>query len=170
MYRRPRLLPLLLLFSLLTGLLFCTCALADPVSGRVSWVYDGDTILVDGVGKVRLLGIDTPEKEASPRDAYYQKQEGVAPVTLRRIAREALSFNRQESQNRRVRLEFDSEKTDSYGRTLAYVILPDGRSLNRLLLERGLAAVYRRFDFRHKADYLQAEKSARDRQLGLWHK
>lgn len=159
-----------LLLSLLIGLLFCASVCAETRSGKVSWIYDGDTIRVEGIGKVRLIGIDTPEKEASSRDAYYLRHDGVAPATLRKIARQALSFNLQQAKNRQVRLEFDHEKTDSYGRTLAYVILPDGRSLNRLLLEQGLAAVYRRFDFRYKADFLAAEKSARDQQLGLWHK
>ncbi len=156
--------------TLLLLLLFFGNAAAETRSGRVSWVYDGDTLKVEGVGKVRLLGIDTPEKEASPRDDYYRRHERIAPDRLRRIAAQALNFNRQQLKNRSVRLEFDHEQRDSYGRTLAYVFLPDGRMLNRLLLAQGLAAVYRRFDFRYKADFLRAEQSARDRRLGLWHK
>ena len=159
-----RLIPVLLL------LLFCSSALAETRSGNVSWVYDGDTIKVDGIGKVRLIGIDAPEKKASLRDDYYQRHDQIDPRTLRNIAQQAFKFNIREVKNRKVKLEFDHERTDSYGRTLAYVILPNGRMLNQLLLEKGLAAVYRRFDFQHKSEFLRAEKSARDQQLGLWHK
>ncbi len=158
------------LFPLLLFLLFSSSAFAESRSGNVSWIYDGDTIKVDGIGKVRLIGIDAPEKEASPRDDYYQRHDQIDPATLRKIAQQAFNFNIETVKNRRVKLEFDHEKTDRYGRTLAYVILPNGHTLNQLLLEKGFAAVYRRFDFQRKHDFLLAEKSARDRQQGLWHK
>ena len=170
MFRRSLPLLIYLPIALLACLLFCSTALAETRSGKVSWIYDGDTIKVDGIGKVRLIGIDSPEKNDSERDAYYLRQQQIKRKTLRQIARQAFSFNIQQVNNRRVTLEFDQERTDNYGRTLAYVILPDGRMLNRLLLEKGFASVYRRFDFRHKPEFLRIEKSARDQQLGLWHK
>ena len=156
------------MFWLLLFLLLAGSASAETVTANVSWIYDGDTIKVDGVGKVRLIGIDSPEKKASSRDDYYLRHK-IEPATLRAIATKALKFNIKTAKDRRVTLKFDREKTDSYNRTLAYVFLPDGRMLNRLLVEKGLAAVYRRFDFRHKQDFLKAEKTARDRRLGLWH-
>ena len=153
---------------LLFCLLICSNAAAALISGNVSWIYDGDTIKVDGVGKVRLIGIDSPERKDSPRDAYYLRHDNIAPDKLRQVGQMALKFNIEQVKSRRVRLEFDHEKTDSYGRTLAYVFLPDGRLLNHLLLKNGLAAVYRRFNFKRKDDFLKAEKFARDQRLGLW--
>jgi micrococcal nuclease len=158
------------LVALLLVLVCSTSPIAAPLSGLVSWVYDGDTLKVEGIGKVRLIGIDAPEKTESPRDDYYLQQEKLTRATLRQTGKLAFDFNRREARNRRVRLEFDEQRIDSYGRTLAYVYLPDGRLLNQVLLQNGLAAVYRRFDFRLKAKFLQAEKSARARRLGLWHK
>lgn len=155
---------------LLLILFFCSSAVAETRNGKVSWIYDGDTIKVTGIGKVRLIGIDSPEKHNSARDNYYSRRYQIEPETLRLIAKQALKFNIDQVKNRRVRLEFDHEQTDTYGRTLAYVILPDGRMLNRMLLEKGLATVYRRFDFRYKKDFLKVESIARDRQLGLWNK
>ncbi|WP_020674959.1 thermonuclease family protein [Geopsychrobacter electrodiphilus] len=156
----------------LSLLLFCllcsTSALAETYRGNVSWIYDGDTIKVEGIGKIRLIGIDTPEKTDSPRDDYYLRQGRLKRETLRQIGHKAFEFNMHEVRNRRVKLEFDHQRTDTYGRTLAYVFLPDGRLLNQVLLNKGLAAVYRRFDFVRKADFLRAEQSARDRHLGLW--
>jgi micrococcal nuclease len=156
-----------LVFLLL--LLFGTGAEARQLQGKVLWIYDGDTLKVAGVGKVRLLGIDAPEHEDSPRDSYYLEQ-GIPRQNLRRVAREALRFNIAVVKGRTVRLQTDQEDRDRYGRLLAYVFLPDGRMLNRLLLDKGYAAVYRRFDFRLKEDFLRAEAEARRRHVGLWQK
>ncbi|WP_432822288.1 thermonuclease family protein [Trichloromonas sp.] len=157
---------LALFFTLALG-----CAEADQQgpTGTVSWIYDGDTLKVDGIGKVRLLGIDTPEKKDSSRDHYLQQQ-GVSSKVLRRMAKESLQFNIAEVKGKRVRLEFDGNRQDRHGRTLAYVYLPDGTLLNRLLIEKGYAVVYRRFDFRLKEDFLRAEAAARDRRAGVWQK
>jgi len=140
---------------------------AGELRGRVEWIYDGDTIKVARVGKVRLLGIDTPEREESDKDRFLIKLGGNGK-TLRRIAGEALRFNIATIKGKDVRLTLDHEKRDAYGRLLAYVTLPDGRLLNRLLLEKGYAVVYRRFDFRLKEDFLAAEAEARHRKVGLW--
>ncbi len=154
---------------LLVAITLAGCAEAEeaPVRGQVQWIYDGDTIKVAGIGKVRLIGIDTPEREDSDRDRFYRRWD-IPPKRLRRIASEVLQFNISRVKGKTVTLSFDQEKTDRFGRTLAYVALPDGRLLNRLLLEKGYATVYRRFDFRLKDDFLTAENIARNKQLGLW--
>ena len=158
------------LILLLLILLLFSSASAETLSGKVSWIYDGDTIKVDGVGKVRLIGIDTPEKKDSSRDDYYFRHDKIPSPVLRKIANQAFLFNKEQVKNRKVKLTFAKEKADSHGRTLAYVFLPDGRMLNQLLIEKGLASVYRRFNFEHKEDFLRAEQSARNQNLGLWHK
>jgi micrococcal nuclease len=155
--------------TLLLLLLVATGTEARQLQGKVLWIYDGDTLKVAKVGKVRLLGIDAPEHEDSPRDGYYIRQ-GIPRQRLRRIARKALRYNIETVKGRTVRLLTDHDERDRYGRLLAYVVLPDGRMLNRLLLEKGYAAVYRRFDFRLKQDFLRAEADARRRQVGLWQK
>jgi len=156
-------------FVLLIGLLFCSAlsAAAAEVRGRVSWIYDGDTVMVDGVGKVRLLGIDTPEKEASERDKTYRRL-GIASRQLRRGAKKATDFLIRNAKGQVVTLAYDRDRNDRYGRTLAYVTLADGRMLNRELLREGLACVYRRFDFRLKDDFLQVEAMAQGAGRGLW--
>ena len=141
---------------------------AAEYTGSVSWIYDGDTLRVDGVGKVRLLGIDTPESENSPRDTFYQKKFGIGAKRLRAVARHAKKYNIKNVKGLRIRLITDREKRDKYGRLLAYLYLPDGRLLNRILLERGMASVFRRYRFSHKDDFLAAEKKAHDAGIGLW--
>lgn len=145
----------------------CSEAAPDKVSGVVEWIYDGDTLKVAGVGKVRLIGIDTPEKDDSSRDRSFTRL-GVKPQQLRASGQAALRFNIAQVKGKTVRLRFDGPQKDRHNRTLAYVYLPDGRMLNRLLLEQGYAVVYRRFDFQHKDDFLRAEDAARGARIGLW--
>jgi len=135
-------------------------------SGRIEWVYDGDTIRVAHVGKVRLLGIDAPEHEDSDRDQYLLRR-GVTAATLRQTATAARLYL-QQWRGQTVRLQSPQARQDRYGRLLAYVYLPDGRLLNRGLIEAGLAVVYRRFDFELKADFIAAETRARQQGRGMW--
>ncbi|HAD03804.1 MAG TPA: thermonuclease [Desulfuromonas sp.] len=142
-------------------------AAAPPRLYSVTWVYDGDTIEVTGLGKVRLIGIDVPEETASARDDYFARQ-GIPDKVLRRTAKQALAYTIGRVKGNSVRLKFDSERRDRHGRILAYVYLLDGRFLNRLLLDEGLAVVYRRFDFRLKKEFLAAEAAAREGRKGMW--
>ena len=90
--------------------------------GLCTKVSDGDTITVEGVGKVRLVGVNTPEKGVKGADtsAYFVKK---------------LCLNRE------VSIDIDDSKhTDKYGRTLAVVIV-DGKNLNEMLLKEGLAEI-----------------------------
>lgn len=135
--------------------------------GIVSWVYDGDTIEVSPAGKVRLIGIDTPERQASRRDQYFIER-GISAERLRAIYHEAKQHNIRQVKGQKVTLKTDGDLRDRHGRLLAYVLLPDGRNLNRILIEKGLAVVYRKFSFSEKEDFLLAEEQARSNQVGLW--
>ena len=162
-----RLLSLLLCLSFALVLPVCAETLAPPLQGTVTWIYDGDTLKIDPIGKVRLIGIDTPERENSQRDQYLIKQ-GISAVRQRQIYQRAKEFNIEQAKGHKVTLSLDDSPRDRYGRLLAYVHLPDGRLLNRVLLEQGLAVVYRRFPFRLKEDFLTAEAEAKKNRLGLW--
>jgi len=168
--RAPRLQRLSWLLFLLwcsTTAAVCAAALPTARTGTVTWVYDADTLEVTPHGKVRLLGIDAPEKAASERDQAFIKL-GVARNRLRPVHGEGLAWTIRNAKGCQVGLTFGHPERDRHGRLLAYVRLPDGRLLNRVLLEEGLAIVYRRFDFALKDDYLTAEAEARQRGAGLW--
>ncbi len=119
-------------------------------------VVDGDTIWVTGEERVRLIGIDTPEVDWYGGQAECYGDE--AGLFVRGLLR-----------GERVHLEFDRDRTDRYGRTLAYVYLEDGRMLNVLLARRGYGrvAIYAPND-RHEAALRAAERSARAAGRGLW--
>ena len=114
----------------------------------VERVVDGDTIVVRGVGRVRLIGVDTPET-VDPR----------RPVEF--FGREASAFTKRLLEGQRVRLEYDRERADRYGRTLAYVYLRDGMLANAEIIRLGYGHAYTRFPFRGATSIVSAVSSAR---------
>jgi micrococcal nuclease len=121
----------------------------------VSRVIDGDTIVVDTVGTVRLIGVDTPET-VDPDE----------PIGC--FGPEASAFTRAVSTGRMVRLEFDADRVDRYGRTLAYVYLPDDVFLNATLVQQGYGYAYTFFPFRYLEQFRALEREAREARRGLW--
>lgn len=136
--------------------------------GMVTWVNDGDTIQVQGVGIVRLIGVDCPEKETTDRDWKYLRLGCEDQEYLRQSAASTLKRVIQLCKGEQVQIQTGGDIHDRYGRTLAYVWLPDGRMLNQLLLEEGRAMVYRRFEFAHKKEFIRLESMARKQQVGIW--
>jgi len=121
----------------------------------VTRVIDGDTVVVDGLGTVRLIGVDTPET-VDPR----------RPIEL--FGKEASDFLAQLLAGKLVRADFDQTRSDRYGRTLAYLFLPDGRLVNREIIRLGFGHVYTEFPFRMMEDFRHAQQEARDAGRGLW--
>jgi len=123
-------------------------------------VVDGDTIRLDNGMDVRYIGIDTPEtmKRGGSGWMFQPEEYGVA----------AKEFNRSMVSGRKVRLEFDREKKDKYGRLLAYVYV-DGKMANLELVRKGLATVYT-FppNTMHLDRLLEAQSEARAEKKGLW--
>ena len=132
------------------------------LTGRVVRVVDGDTVKVRlGDSRpitVRYIGVDTPES--------------VKPGTpVQCFAAPASKFNERLVTGKRVRLRIGRERTDRYGRTLAYVYLLDGpdRFVNAELVRRGYARAVEfppNTDFADRFDRL--ERRAREQKRGLW--
>jgi micrococcal nuclease len=123
---------------------------------RARWVADGDTIILQDGRHVRYIGIDTPEIE--------HKTHRAEPM-----GDQAQSMNRQLVDGWQLRLAYDREKTDRYGRTLAYVYRSDGLFVNAELLRQGYAHVLYRFPNTGKAKILlAAQREAMERGTGIW--
>lgn len=125
---------------------------------RVERVVDGDTLKLTNGETVRLIGIDTPET--------------VKPGTaVERFGREATAFTTTflENHSFQVRLSFDSDRRDKYGRLLAYVWAGD-RLLNEELVRAGLARVETQYSYSRamKDRLLIAESEARKDRRGIW--
>ncbi len=131
-------------------------ALEERTSATVKRVIDGDTFIVSTGEKIRLIGVDTPE---------YRPWENRVDA----FGKEASEFSKKLLTGRTVYLESDAEKTDRYGRMLAYVYLEDGTFVNALLVREGLARAKRYPPNTARADSLKEEEmNARDLKKGLW--
>ena len=125
---------------------------ADVLTGRVTYVADGDSFeMRDGFGsfhRVRLRGIDAPEKS--------QAYANVSRQYLVQLIR-----------GREVTLNFDA--VDKYGRLLAWLHVDDGVSVNLLQVQAGLAWHYPGRYWTADDDLLaRAQADARAAERGLW--
>lgn len=91
-------------------------------SGYCPYVVDGDTIDVDGVGRIRFVGVNTPERG---QPGYQEAKDFVKSLCL----------------GKTVGVDMDNAKThDKYGRVLAVVYVGD-INVNRELLKNGYAQI-----------------------------
>lgn len=128
---------------------------------RIHRVVDGDTFwLINAKGekeKIRFIGIDAPEAKNYGKKVkqYYGK--------------ESTNFLTNYLKGKKVRLEYDVQKYDQYGRTLAYVFMEDGTFLNEYLIKNGYAKVVT-FppNVKYHRQFVIAERYARQHQLGMW--
>ena len=122
----------------------------------VKWVQDGDSIVLADGRRVRYIGINTTEIRHARRPAE--------PWSYR-----ARDFNAGLVLNRRVRLEFDRQTKDRYGRWLAYVFDREGVFVNRALVAEGYAyCLPRSPNQRYEALLLAAQHQAMTASKGLW--
>ena len=113
-------------------------------------VIDGDTLDLDNSERVRLAGINAPEKG----ECYYQEAKtALVEFTL----------------NKQVKLESDEGDKDKYGRLLRYIHTEE-LDVNRYLVEMGYVKVYDKYeDTIKRYDELKlVEQVAMDKKLGVW--
>jgi micrococcal nuclease len=121
----------------------------NTVLYKVIGIKDGDTyvLLIDNTTiNVRSAHIDCPEK----KQPFGQK---------------AKQFASDHCFGKYVTLKHNN-KYDRNHRLIAEVILEDGRNLNKLLVENGLAWHYKKYS--KDVDYANLEKLARENKIGLW--
>ncbi len=121
----------------------------DGPGARVTRVIDGDTVDMERLGRVRLIGVDTPEQGRCYENA-------------------ATRFTRERLEGRVVRFELGVERRDRYDRTLAY-LTREGEMHNLALLREGYAKVLTvPPNDRYEATFEKAEREARETDEGLW--
>jgi micrococcal nuclease len=118
-------------------------------------VIDGDTIQLAGGERVRYIGIDTPELHHPKKPVEY-------------MAKEAKEFNKKLVDGKKVRLEFDVQTTDKYGRFLCYVYVDD-IFVNAKLMEEGYAQILTiPPNVKYADEFLRLQRKARQENKGLW--
>lgn len=137
-----------------------TSGTTDHIDVEVTQVIDGDTIKIIYEGEevtVRYLLMDTPETN-HPRL-------GEQP-----LGKEATEANKRLIESGDVSIEFDvGDRFDDYDRLLAYIYV-DGESVQKQMLESGLARVAYVFppNTRYLDDFEQAEQIAKEDRAGIW--
>jgi micrococcal nuclease len=127
----------------------------------VTKIVDGDTFWVDdGTSKglkIRLIGVDAPESRKT-----FKKEVGFFGKEAKKYLTNLLS-------GKSVRLEYDLNRTDQYGRTLAYVYLQDGTFVNAELIKNGYAMILTvPPNVKFADDFLSLQRHARENKKGLW--
>ncbi len=119
----------LLCLALAAALAGCDTADIERAAGgerrtaAVTRVVDGDTVVLAGIGKARVIGVDTPEVHGG----------------VECFGREASAYAERVLRGRRVHYRLGVEPRDRYGRALVYVWLADGRFFNAMLVREGYA-------------------------------
>ena len=125
-------------------------ALAADYPARVIGISDGDTLTVLTADKkpvkIRLAGIDAPE---NGQDFASRAKQAAADLAFGKT------------------VTVRAHDTDRYGRIIAKVILPDGRSMNAELVGQGLAWWYRTYA-PNDSSLAALEAEAKAEQRGLW--
>jgi micrococcal nuclease len=121
---------------------------------RIERVVDGDTVVISGLGKARLIGIDTPEVFGGT-ECFGREASAYAKALL--------------PAGTPVRYRLGTEPRDRYGRALIYLFLRDGRHVNELLARNGYAQP---LTIAPNVDYAQRfralSREARRAGRGLW--
>ncbi len=136
----------------------------------ITRIIDGDTIWVwDGEAEhtVRLLGVDTPEASANRKAERDAAEWRVSVDDVVRAGRAASRFVSAIAPPG-IAAGLVSDGKDGYGRTLAYVYLPDGRCLNEAVIRAGCALAPSRYRHDRQAEFAAIEREARERKRGFW--
>ena len=124
----------------------------------VVYVYDGDTVKLADGRRVRLIGVNAPER----------RPEGSAGEPFAIEARSALR-TMIDRNNRTLLLQYGREHEDHYGRLLAHAFLDNGDNVAARLLQAGLATTLVVPPNTWSQDcYQQQENLARMERRGIW--
>lgn len=133
-------------------------AVQKTIEGKVMQVKDGDTVVVSPVEggmffTCRLYGIDTPETVKKGKSGQPYGEE--ASKELKRLIL-----------GQTVEVTTTGAKT--YKREVC-MIKKSGQDINLEMVKLGYAWAYKQYLKRpYASEYIDAERSARDRRLGLW--
>jgi micrococcal nuclease len=146
-------------------------------------VTDGDTLVLE-IGrkeeKVRLIGVDTPEKYSSDKLERDLETSGLSEEEMKRLGEQATKVTTELLKNKDLYLELDTSARDRYGRLLVYVYYADSqgtwvfdkqtfKQLNFELVKLGWADVLTvPPNVKYAEAYLKQNQEARAKKWGMW--
>jgi micrococcal nuclease len=136
----------------------------------VKRVVDGDTFLLSNGERVRLLGIDSPEKFESKKLDNDAEISGQDKKTIQKLGQLASDYVKNFVEGKKVYLEREPnyEDRDIYNRLLRWIYLEDGTFINGKIVKDGYAQVYEKFPVSKLEELRRYQKEARENNRGLW--
>lgn len=127
-------------------------------TAQVAHVYDGDTVkLVDG-RKIRLIGINTPERG---RDG---KRDEPFYLDAKKQLQDIISKN-----NNQIKIAFGKDKNDRYKRLLAHIFTSDDKNITATLIKNGMGfTIAVPPNIKLLNCYQDAEADAQKNKRGIW--
>lgn len=119
---------------------------------EVASITDGDTFRTTDGTRIRIIGVDTPERD----DCYFSEASAHLAALI--------------PPGTKVRLAYDVERLDRFGRTLAYVYRPNDALFVNLAMARDGYALQLTIppNVAHAEEFGTAVAEARDADRGLW--
>ncbi len=141
---------LLIFLFILSGFLYYSWASSKTNIEEylITRIIDGDTVELENSFKIRMLGINTPEKNMLHSEL-------------------ATEFLINTILNKTVKIEII--ESDKYGRKLSYIFL-NNDNINKNILEKGYAHLYYYDKDKYYDELYNAEFYARKNNLGIWNK
>jgi endonuclease YncB( thermonuclease family) len=146
---------------------------------QVTKIESGDTIVVDGVGKVRLIGIQSMDESAlgvgqnrvaparqDPPPPTSMPPSAVAGSVKLKPNRPSRDYLTTLLLGRTVKLQRDPLVGDKGG--LAYVFMDDGTLVNAEMLRHGMARTDLSREFAHQEEFKRLEAAAHESGTGVW--
>jgi len=138
-------------------------------------IVDGDGLIVRNIinhkeEEIRLYGIDAPEITLCAKLKKDERELHLPAAFLLTLGYKSFDFLRNKIKPgiRVTLVQETSNQTDEHGRTLAYVILPNGKSINEILLENGFAKPYEKVYCKKLPIYQAISLKAKSRKKGLF--
>jgi len=125
---------------------------------QVAYVYDGDTLKLTDGRKLRLIGINTPERgrDGKKNEPFYQAAKNQLQTIIKK-------------NDRSIKIVFGKEKHDRYKRLLAHIFTLDNENITAILLKKGLGfAIAIPPNIQLLNCYQKAEGEARKLKRGIW--
>lgn len=140
---------------------------------KVARVVDGDGLFVYDIFtkkeiEIRLLGIDAPELKRCKKLIQDERETHLPGQLLMELGQHSFKYLSSLAP-KDTNISFLTESansTDPYGRTLAYVFLPDGRCLNEEMIRSGYAKPFDKYFCSQLSYYQQLAIFAKGEQRG----
>ena len=141
----------------------------------LSRAVDGDGLILKNIlnnseEEIRFLGIDAPEIKPCKKLIQDERETHMAGQLLMMLGRQSFNFLIELiPPGTKLIVKTESKNyLDIYGRTLAYVYMPDGRCVNEIMVAEGYAKPYSRFYCRELTNYQILNMKAKNEKRGLY--